>query len=472
MDDSVERAFRAGKSEDLSMQKLDYRWRQKLVGMKGNFRSLRLLVGAAVVLTLFAAVSPVSAKDEQQKQQHQAQQAQKKAAQQQNRESQNANKQFRNDNKQAQHQANQARNNNQNAALNQAQNEQRNRAAQNQAQKEQRNRAAQNQAQSDQRNQAAQNQARNEERNRAEQNQAALNQAQANNRKNEQASKNAEKARNKELDRADTQQRNDRSKANWNDYKKNERDTDRANNQANERERQAALKREKEQVAARNRASQKARAQISRNLNPNRPGFRPDKRWDYKLNERQRYQTYKKYRNNWNEQRTYLRSNLNRFNELADLNRQQQELLDSQMRAAYLQYHNNQYNGVYNWNVYSDPQFIDYVQTRNPSLMQRILGFLGLGDTGDYLYSSNWDDERSELSLNMANIHQLELEGRITPAQERILKEQMKQEFMAYHNNSWKGTVGWSQYSDPGFVDYLNQRKPSILMTVRDYLVR
>jgi hypothetical protein len=444
------------------------------------FQSLRLLVGAAVVLTLFATVSSASAKDEQDKQQNKAEKQQRKAEHQQNRESQNANKQSHNDNKQAQHQANQARNDNEKAqneqrnraAQNQAQNEQRNRAAQNQAQNEQRNRAAQNQAQNEQRNRAAQNQARNEERNRAEQNQAALNQAQENNRRNEQANKNADKARDKELDRAANQRKNDGNKANWNDYRKNEHDNNRANNQANERERQAAIKRENDRVAAQNRAKQRARYQVSRNQNANRPGFRPDKRWDYKLNERQRYQTYKKYRNNWNEQRTYLRSNLSRFNELADLNRQQQELLDSQMRAAYLQYHNNQYNGAYNWNTYSDPQFIDYVQTRNPSLMQRILGFLGLGDNGDYLYSSNWDDERSELSRNMANIHQLELEGRITPAQERILKEQMKQEFMAYHNNSWDGSVGWSQYSDPGFVDYLNQKKPSILMTVRDYLVR
>ncbi|MBA3993979.1 MAG: hypothetical protein C0469_10665 [Cyanobacteria bacterium DS2.3.42] len=424
------------------------------------FQSLRLLVGAAVVLTLFVTVSQASAKDEQDKQQHQAQKQQRKAEHQQNRESQNANKQSRNDNKQAQHQANQA------------QNEQRNRAAQNQAQNEQRNRAAQNQAQNEQRNQSARNQARNEERNRAEQNQAALNQAQENNRRNEQANRNAEKARNKDLDRALNQRKNDGNRSNWNDYRKNEHDNNRANNQANERERQAAIKRENERVAAHNRANQRARYQVSRNLNANRPGFRPDKRWDYKLNERQRYQTYKKYRNNWNEQRIYLRSNLSRFNELADLNRQQQELLDSQMRAAYLQYHNNQYNGAYNWNTYSDPQFIDYVQTRNPSLMQRILGFLGLGDNGDYLYSSNWDDERSELSRNMANIHQLALEGRITPAQERQLMEQMKQEFMGYHNNSWDGSVGWSQYSDPGFVDYLNVKKPSILMTVRDYLVR
>ena len=445
MDDSVERAFRAGKSEDLSMQKLDFSWRYRKLGMKDNFQSLRLLAGAAVVLTLFGTVSPASAKDEQGKQQHQVQKEQKKAAQQQSQANRNFIKQARNDNKQAQNQT-----------RNQAHNEQRNQAAQN-----------------EQRNQAAQNKARSEERNRAGQNQAVLNQAQENRRQNERAVKNADKKRKNETYRALNQQRNEGSKANWNDYKKNEKANIRANNQAYDREQhQTEIKRENERVAAQERAKQRARLQSTLNQNANRPGYRPDKRWDYKLSERERYQKYKKYRNNWNEQRTYLKSNLNKFNEIADLNRQQQALLDNQMRAAYLQYHNNQYKGAYTWDTYSDPQFIDYIQTRNPSLMQSILGFLGLGDNGDYLYSSNWEDERNELSHNMANIHQLELEGRITPAQERILKEQMKQEFLLYHNNSWKGTVGWSQYSDPGFVDYLNRKKPSILMTVRDYLVR
>ena len=416
------------------MRKLNYEWRQKTIRMKTSILPLRLLVGAAVAITLGGPLIPANAKNEHE-QEHQQQQQQKKAEQQQKRAAnQNASRESRNDKWDAQNQA-------RNQERNDAQNE-------------------------------ARNQSRNEERNRAAQNQAALNQAQETNRRqNEQANKNAAKARNNEFNRALNQQKKQENKANWNDYKKNERDNNRANAQTNERERQAAIRRENESIEARNRANQQA-DNHSRNNNDFRQTYRPDKRWDYKLNNRDRYQTYKKYHNNWNEQRTYLRSNLGRFNELANLNRQQQELLDSQMRAAYLQYHNNHYNGVYNWNTYSDPQFIDYIQTRNPSLLQSILGFLGLGDNGDYLYSSNWTDERSELTQNMANIHQLALEGRITPAQESTLLDQLRPQFMDYKNNNWNGSVGWSQYSDPGFVDYLNQKKPSILMTVRDFLVR
>jgi hypothetical protein len=210
----------------------------------------------------------------------------------------------------------------------------------------------------------------------------------------------------------------------------------------------------------------------------NRRDFRADirannqaaNRWDYRLDNRRRYQAYRHYRNNWSEQRVYLRTNLSRFNQLARLNQLQQQQLDNQMRAAYLSYHNNQWNGPFGWNNYSDPQFIDYLQTRNPSLLQTILSALGLGGEDDYLYSSEWDSERSQLAQNMADIHQLALEGRITRLQEQDLMDDLRAEFMAYHNNQWNGSVGWSQYSDPGFVDYLNNRRPSVLATVRDYL--
>ncbi len=196
------------------------------------------------------------------------------------------------------------------------------------------------------------------------------------------------------------------------------------------------------------------------------------RRWDYRMDNRSRYQTYRKYRNNWNEQRVYLRANLRRFNQIANYNQLQQQQIDSQMRAAYLAYHNNRYNGQYNWDNYSDPRFLDYLQTRKPSLLQTILSALGLGRDDDYLYSSDWDNERSQLAQNMANIHQLAVEGRITSSQEQSLLDQMRPEFMAYHNNDWNGNVTWTQYSDPGFVDYLNRQKPSILTTVRDFLIR
>lgn len=199
---------------------------------------------------------------------------------------------------------------------------------------------------------------------------------------------------------------------------------------------------------------------------------RPANRWDSSLSNKARYQTYRKYRNNWSDQRTYLNANLRRFNQLSALDRQQQQALDNQMRAAYLAYNNNNYNGAYNWDVYSNPQFLDYLQRSKPSLLQNLLSGIGLGGTDNYLYSSDWNDERSQLAQNMSQIHQLAASGRITSSQEQALISQLRTEFMAYQNNQYSGNPTWTQYSDPGFVDYLNNRKPSILMTVRDYLVR
>lgn len=196
------------------------------------------------------------------------------------------------------------------------------------------------------------------------------------------------------------------------------------------------------------------------------------KRWDNGMDNRRRYQTYRKYKNDWGEQRNYLNSNLRRFNELTALNQLQKQQLENQMQEAYRSYNSSAAVNSYGWDTYSDPQFLDYLQTNKPSLMQSILSGLGMGGNADYLYSPNWNDERSQLARNMSNLHKLSIEGRISPQQERELMNQMRPQFMQYHNNNWNGNVTWSQYSDPGFVDYLNKRQPSILTTVKDYLIR
>ena len=203
--------------------------------------------------------------------------------------------------------------------------------------------------------------------------------------------------------------------------------------------------------------------------------------WDQRWYERNRQQAAldRRFRN-WNDQRDYLKANLRKFNQIAKLNALQQQQLNQQMQAAYLAYHNNNWNGGYNWDYYSEPQFLDYLQANQPSLLDRILGYLGMGPLSGgyggygygngYLYSSDWGVERDQLAQNMYRIHQLALEGRITPLQEQQLLAQMRGSFAAYHNNNWNGGYGWSQYSDPGFVDYLNNSQPGILTTIRSYL--
>lgn len=177
--------------------------------------------------------------------------------------------------------------------------------------------------------------------------------------------------------------------------------------------------------------------------------------------------------NNWTDRRQYLNQNLRRFNQIAQLNALQQQQLDAQMRQAYLSYHNNSWNGPYNYDVYSEPQFLDYLQTNQPSLLDRILGYLGVGMGGTYgsnLYSSDWNVERDELARNLAQIHQLRLEGRISASQEQQLLDQLRVDFNAYRGSNYNGAYGWSTYSNPGFIDYLNTSRPSVLTTIRSYL--
>lgn len=80
-------------------------------------------------------------------------------------------------------------------------------------------------------------------------------------------------------------------------------------------------------------------------------------------------------RHNWNEQRQYMHDNWRARR--ARMNALQQQQLDAQLRAQWLAYKNNSYNGPYNWDMYSDPMFLDYVHMRNPSLLTTIRSILG-----------------------------------------------------------------------------------------------
>lgn len=74
---------------------------------------------------------------------------------------------------------------------------------------------------------------------------------------------------------------------------------------------------------------------------------------------------------NWKAQRTYLRSNMGRV----PLARQRE--LDAQMRAQFRAYHNNNWNGSYTWQNYSDPAFLDYLRNRNPTVLDTVFNYLG-----------------------------------------------------------------------------------------------
>jgi hypothetical protein len=75
---------------------------------------------------------------------------------------------------------------------------------------------------------------------------------------------------------------------------------------------------------------------------------------------------------NWGEEREHYRKHWN------NINNDRQAELDAQMRAAWLAYHHNHWNGSYSWNNYNDPQFLDYLHGSNPSLLNRLRGLIGI----------------------------------------------------------------------------------------------
>lgn len=81
------------------------------------------------------------------------------------------------------------------------------------------------------------------------------------------------------------------------------------------------------------------------------------------------------YPTHWNDQRSYFSQNWSRRNN--NYSRAQREALEAQMRAQWNAYNPN-YRGPYSWNQYNNPQFLDYVHTRNPGLFTNLRTYLGI----------------------------------------------------------------------------------------------
>lgn len=80
-------------------------------------------------------------------------------------------------------------------------------------------------------------------------------------------------------------------------------------------------------------------------------------------------------KHNWNEQRSQLHDNWR--SQRTYLTAAQQARLDADMKIQWRQYKNNNWNGQYTWDQYSDPRFLDYVHTQNPSLLTTIRSYFG-----------------------------------------------------------------------------------------------
>lgn len=78
--------------------------------------------------------------------------------------------------------------------------------------------------------------------------------------------------------------------------------------------------------------------------------------------------------NNWNDQRDWYQYNMRN---MGRYNSARQRALEAQMRRQYLMYNNNNYNGPYGWNQYSNPGFLNFLHTRNPGLLSSVRSIIG-----------------------------------------------------------------------------------------------
>lgn len=77
----------------------------------------------------------------------------------------------------------------------------------------------------------------------------------------------------------------------------------------------------------------------------------------------------------------------------------------------------------------------------------------------------NWNDQRDYMRNNWQARR-----NRMNAAQRAQMDAQLRQQWLAYHNNSWNGGYSWNQYNDPRFFDYLHNNNPSLINTLRSVL--
>lgn len=98
-------------------------------------------------------------------------------------------------------------------------------------------------------------------------------------------------------------------------------------------------------------------------------GYKNGYKHGYKYN---RYKHgYKNNRYSWNEERGLYRSHWGR------VSANQRARYEAQLATQWRAYHHNNWNGRADWNNYSDPAFLDYLHTSNPSLLTSIRTVLG-----------------------------------------------------------------------------------------------
>ncbi len=80
------------------------------------------------------------------------------------------------------------------------------------------------------------------------------------------------------------------------------------------------------------------------------------------------------YPSDWSGQRVYFSNNWGHRN--PSYAAAQSAALELEMKNSWNAFHKNSYSGPYDWNVYNNPEFFDYVHTNNPSLFTQVRSYI------------------------------------------------------------------------------------------------
>lgn len=117
--------------------------------------------------------------------------------------------------------------------------------------------------------------------------------------------------------------------------------------------------------------------------------------------------------------------------------------------------------------AYADDDYEDYIEDVRDAQKKQIKQYRKAQQSYDRTHwnthwGNTWDNQRDWYGHHLRGMNAQRVSVR-----QRQLESQLRGQYVQYHNNAYTGPYGWTQYSDPAFIDYLHVRNPSLLTNMR-----
>lgn len=118
----------------------------------------------------------------------------------------------------------------------------------------------------------------------------------------------------------------------------------------------------------------------------------------------------------------------------------------------------------------ADDDYDDYLDDVRDAQKKQIKHFNRAQRNFDRAYwnthwGNTWDNQRNWYGYQFRN-----MSARRASARQRMLENQLRDQYVLYHSNTYTGPYGWTQYSDPAFIDYVHVRNPGLLTQLRSII--